>query len=235
MLKDASTALQIKFMFQRYEQLPLKNTTRGVTICSMKHTAEPSDFVLYCSDGQCTSKFAQHFYQTIPQAAVWFVGVDSSPDDRNAEYVIGRDDERFRVHESFFVDTLLGWTEQAIGKKHDRDRAGVFGFSCGGAFAASMGIRHPDKFGTVFAFSVAGRPIQDFSEQPCSDVSSVTFHFRAGTREPGGMHKYMQRLETWLARAGAKTSNAKLPGGHEFPFWATALNATLLMVEVKGS
>ena len=214
-------------MFQRYEQLPLANTTRGVTLCSMKHTAEPGDFVLYCSDGQCTSMFAQHFYQSVPQAAVWFVGVDSSPDHRNAEYVIGRDDERFRVHESFFVDILLRWTEQAIGKKQDRNRAGVFGFSCGGAFAASMGIRHPEKFGTVFAFSVAGRPIPSFGEPPQSDISRVTFYFRAGSREPGGMHKYMQRLERWLARGGAKTSNATIPGGHEFAVWSSALKATL--------
>ena len=150
---DIRLSLDAFFMFNRYEQIPFAESARGVTVYSVKERSDPDDFILYCSDGQCTAFFAQQFYSFHPNAPVWFVGVNCSPNHRNAEYVIGRDDARFLIHESFFVDRLLGWTEKTIGIRHSRARAGVFGYSCGGAFAASMGIRHPGIYAAVFAFS----------------------------------------------------------------------------------
>ena len=222
-------------MFNRYEQIPFAESARGVTVYSVKERSDPDDFILYCSDGQCTAFFAQQFYSFHPNAPVWFVGVNCSPNHRNAEYVIGRDDARFLIHESFFVDRLLGWTEKTIGIRHSRARAGVFGYSCGGAFAASMGIRHPGIYAAVFAFSIAGRPIANFSQTPHSDISNVSFVLCSGSREPKGMQNYMQRMEKWLARFNAQVCNSVLPGAHELVTWSAALNATLPGVLLKLS
>ena len=131
---------------------------------------------------------------------LWFVGVDSCLFQRNAEYVIGRDEQRFTLHESFLIKTVWQWFEQEFGLTLTRHRAGVFGYSCGGSFAVSMGIRHPELFGTVLAFSVAGRPVSDFEHATVPDISYSAFYLRAGSRESKGMRSYMKRLQLWLSK-----------------------------------
>ena len=78
-----------------------------------------------------------------------------------------------------------------------------------------MGIRHPDVFGTIFAFSIAGRPITNFNALSLLDLSDVAFYFRAGSRDPNGMRHYMKRLEKWLRSADVQVNNQTLSGGHE--------------------
>ena len=216
-------------MLSRYEQLPLGESTRRVTLFSLKECGDPDDIVIYCADGQSTGAFAQQFYSASRADYIWFVGVDCSSEHRNAEYVIGRDDSRFTIHESFFVDTVVDWATQAIGIEHSRDQSAVFGYSCGGAFAASMGIRRPDVFRTIFAFSIAGRPITNFEAQPESDLSDVAFYFRAGSLEPKGMHWYMGRLEKWLRAADVDINNETLAGGHDFAVWSPGLNQSVAL------
>lgn len=214
-------------MLSRHEQLPLGNSTRRVSLFSLKERGEPDDIVVYCSDGQSVGAFAQQFFNAFGSDCFWFVGVDCSTKHRNAEYVIGQDDSSFGMHESFFVNTVVDWATKVIGIQHSMDQLAVFGYSCGGAFAASLGIRHPDVYGTIFAFSIAGRPITNFDVQPESGLSDVAFYFRAGSREPKGMRSYMKRLDKWLRSADVQVNNATLPGGHEFEFWSTALNESV--------
>jgi predicted esterase len=203
--------------------LPFADSNRGVALYSLKERGEPGDIVVYCSDGQSTRAFAQQFYSA-NGAGIWFVGVDCSPEFRNAEYVIEREDASFAVHESFFVTTVVDWAAKLIGIQPARERSAVFGFSCGGSFAASIGIRHPEVYGAIFAFSIAGRPITNFEAHPDSKLSDVGFYFRAGSREPKGMRGYMKRLANWLRSADAQVDNATLQGGHEFALWSNALN-----------
>ena len=214
-------------IFSQYEHLNFGDSTRRVTLYSLKELGEPNDIVLYCSDGQSTETFAHRFFNEFGDDCFWFVGVDSSIEHRNAEYVIGREDSRFELHESFFVSTVVDWASKIIGIRHAKHQAAVFGFSCGGAFAASMGIRNSHVFGTVFAFSIAGRPITKFDAQPDSDLSDVRFYFRAGSREPTGMHTYMKRLAIWLRASDAQVNEDTLHGGHEIALWSTALNESI--------
>lgn len=88
-------------ILSQHERLSFGNSTRGVALYSLKERAEPDDIVVYCSDGQSTGAFAQQFYDAIGADCFWFVGVDCSTELRNAEYVIGRDDSHFKVHEFF--------------------------------------------------------------------------------------------------------------------------------------
>jgi enterochelin esterase-like enzyme len=208
-------------------KMKIGESYRGITICSLKDRADPKDFVLFCSDGQSTEAFASEYFRARSNNSLWFVGADCSNEHRNVEYVVGRDSPRFEEHELFFTQTLLEWTESTIGIHHDRDRAAVFGYSCGGAFAASMGIRNPEKYGAIFAFSIAGRPIADFEVEPSSSVADVNFYFRSGSREPGGMRSYMARLGKWLTRAGSHVDISVNPGGHEFALWSNALNDSI--------
>jgi enterochelin esterase-like enzyme len=214
-------------IFSQQEKLPLGDFTRRVSLYSLKERGEPSDVVIYCPDGQNVGAFAHQFFNAFGADSFWFVGVDCSPEQRNAEYVLGRDDVSFGMHESFFVNTVVDWATKTIGIRHVRNRSAVFGYSCGGAFAASIGIRHPDVYGTIFAFSIAGRPITNFEARPESELSDVAFYFRAGSREPQGMHSYMKRLDKWLCTANVKVNSRTLAGGHDFALWSTALNESI--------
>ncbi|QDV70862.1 Putative esterase [Rosistilla carotiformis] len=214
-------------MLCRHERLPFDKSTRRVSLFSLKNRGEPDDVVVYCSDGQSIGAFAQQFFNAFGADCFWFVGVDCSTEHRNAEYVIGRDDSIFEMHECFFVNTVVDWATKAIGIQHSRGQSAVFGYSCGGAFAASIGIRHPDVYGTIFAFSIAGRPITNFDAKPEADLSELSFCFRSGSREPKGMRSYMKRLENWLRSADVQVNNKTLAGGHEFALWSAGLNESI--------
>jgi len=214
-------------VFSQQELLPLGVSARRVVLYSLKERGVSSDTVIYCSDGQNAGAFAHQFFKAFEVDNFWFVGVDCSPENRNAEYVIGRDDRNFGMHESFFVNTVVDWATRVIGIRHARNQSAVFGYSCGGAFAASMGIRHPDVYGTIFAFSIAGRPVTHFEAKLESDLSNVAFYFRTGSREPKAMHSYMKRLEKWLVSANAQVNSSTLAGGHEFALWSMALNESI--------
>lgn len=123
----------------------------------------------------------------------------------------------------------MDWATKLIGIKHARDRSAVFGYSCGHAFAASIGIRHPGVYGTILAFSIAGRPVTRFDTEPDSDLSDVGFYFRAGSREPKGMRSYMKRLENWLRSTDVQVNNRTLHGGHEFAVWSDGLNESICL------
>ncbi len=211
-------------MLTQRTKIRIGDSNRGVTVCSLKNRADPEDFVLFCSDGQSTEAFARQYFRACSNETVWFVGADCSIEHRNAEYVVGRDTLRFDEHELFFTQALLDWTKKTIGIKHNRERAAVFGYSCGGSFAVSMGIRNPDKYGVVFAFSIAGRPIADFELEPPARVADVKFYFRSGSREPGGMRSYMARPGKWLNRAGAHVDISVDHGGHDLALWTSTLN-----------
>ncbi len=216
-------------IFHQHVQLPLGNSTRQVNLYSLKKHGELGDIIIYCTDGQTTGAFAKQFYKTHQAEGIWFAGVNNSPVHRNAEYVIGKDRDLFEYHEDFFVSTVVDWVCSFVGIKHENQTSAIFGYSNGGAFAASMGIRHPNVFGTVFAFSIAGRPVKKFTAPPILDLTSVDFYLRAGSREPIGMRSYMNRLQTWLSAAGTNVDNATLTGGHDFALWSNAINQTIPM------
>ena len=208
--------------------LKLGDSQRAITVCVPHQPSSGDEYVLFCADGQGTSAFATEFFNAYPQdATLWFVGVDSCHLHRNAEYVVGRDEKRFAIHESFLIKTVWQWFEQEFGITLTRQRTGVFGYSCGGSFAISMGIRHPNRFGTVLGFSVAGRPVSDFQHVPVLDVSDSAFYLRAGSRESKGMRSYMKRLQSWLRKNDALADYRVSPGGHDFALWSDELNEVM--------
>src|SRR5262249_14716085 len=107
---------------------------------------------------------------------------DIKKDLRAMEYLAGIDEERYAKHEKFFCEELIAWAERDFGASRDGHERAVFGCSNGARFAADMGVKRPDLFGHVFAFSVAGR--REF-KVPAEIKEPATFHLAAGTWEKG--------------------------------------------------
>ena len=210
------------------ERLPFGGSTRRVSLYSTKERGASGDVVIYCSDGQSVETIAHRFYEAVRADWVWFVGVDCSTEFRNEEYLFGQDDFHFELHEAFFANDVVDWATNLIGVPHAKERSAVFGFSCGGAFATSIGIRHPDVFETVFAFSIAGSPVVDFDVGPASDLSNSSFFLRVGSRESKRMRGYTKRLRNWLRASQAQVDYDTFHGGHELTLWSTALNELIL-------
>jgi enterochelin esterase-like enzyme len=108
-------------------------------------------------------------------------GYDIKKDLRALEYLSGEDAERYAQHETFFCEEVAAWAEQEFGASKERIDRAVFGCSNGARFAVDMGVRHPDLFGHVIAFSVAGS--REF-KVPEKAAGLPQYHLAAGTWEP---------------------------------------------------
>ena len=214
-------------MKQQSSELPIasdNHAVRRATIYSQKEVADDNDFFIYCSDGQSTPFFAESLFSHPGYEQVWLIGVDNSPSLRNAEYVLSQGSPSFLQHESFFTGAVRSWAQSVTGIDHRPERSAVFGYSCGGAFAFSMGARHPQLLRTVFAFSIAAWPLENPPSKPTAELMSSSFYFRTGSREPGGMRATMKRLQQWLKPTNCKINATVAPGGHDAVFWSSQFN-----------
>jgi enterochelin esterase-like enzyme len=190
-------------------------------------TARPSA-VVYAADGEAVPAFASMLEPVLLDGSlppVALVGLHSGPaggtraagnpvvDLRAQEYLTGHDDRRFAAHERFFVSEVVPWAEAQFAVATNPARRAVFGFSNGGAFATTMGVRHPALFGSILAFSVAGGKPASRLKPPLS-----RFYFVAGTLEPGLRENTLTWKQT-LDQAGAECSYHERVCGHDFILW----------------
>lgn len=155
------------------------------------YASAPPIGVIYMADGQSVPDFAAVLEPLIADGrlpSLLLVGVNSpigpfpnpSQDLRAQEYIPEENPARFAAHERFFVDEVTEWAERELAAPSSRQQRAVFGFSNGGVFAAAMGLRHPDQYGHVLAFSLGVQPgIATAAEQ------SSEFYLVAGTLEEG--------------------------------------------------
>jgi predicted esterase len=175
--------------------------------------------VVFCADGQTTKYFADRLQESDHNWPLVLVGVDHDPRNRAVEYVFGNRPEAFANHELFFTETVFDWAHQEFKLKTNRNRTVVFGYSCGGAFATSMAVRHPDKYVGAIAMSIAGRPVRVDQDTGEVDLSNSRFCLAAGQSEISGMKKYMKRLEKWLGKQGAACRHSVIRGDHNLELW----------------
>lgn len=188
--------------------------------------------VVYAADGQSVSGLAMVLEPLIVDGTlppVLLVGVhtgayagdrsapyDSSKDVRAQEYLVRHNQERFEAHERFFVDEVAAWAQQRFGAAADRANRAVSGFSNGGAFAAVMGARYPDRYGAVLAFSVAGgKPVEPHR---WNRKAWPRYYLVAGSLEPG----LRETTLTWvqaLERRGVQHVYRERVCGHDFVMW----------------
>ncbi len=185
--------------------------------------------VLYMADGQLLDGMAHYIEPlivdgTLPPLVV--VGIPASDqsqgggdDPRAAEYLIGMGDPRFYAHEKFLLDDVIPWAEAEFGASTTREERAVFGFSNGAAFAITMGLRHPDTFGNVIAFSVAWLP---FDIPNMQIAPPGRYYLEAGTLEPD----FKGMTQDWAANLrslGADVTFHERVGGHDSTIWRAEL------------
>jgi len=180
--------------------------------------------VLFCADGQAVEGFSYSLSTAMEEGntpPVILVGVHSDPRLRAYEYVDGIDSSLFLAHEHFFTDEVYRWAIAKFTLACAWPACGVFGFSNGGAFALSMGVRHREKYGVVIAFSIAGVPHR-IEESEYARRPAARYYLSAGTRE-----KPFRATGRAIARILAKNEVEHViterHAGHDFDFWNSEL------------
>lgn len=219
-------------------------TTRKVTVYvppgSTEGEAAP---VVYMADGEAVGEFARvleplvlsleipkvvlvgtHSGGYIGNPSLDLSDYDPSKDLRAAEYLPMMNSEHFGAHERFFCEEVPAWAEQEFGVSGDRDLKAVFGFSNGGRFAVTMGLRHPDRFGTAIAFSVAAGDAPVLAVPP---EESATFFFAAGIWEPG-FHRLTTDIYTSLDDAGVVAYFPSRVSSHDHLMWQEEFAAAVV-------
>jgi enterochelin esterase-like enzyme len=198
---------------------------RLVSVCLPPgYGSRPSYPVLYCADGQSLQGFADRLALEIERGhtpPVVLVGTHSSPDYRNREYLAGLDARRFEAHESFFTDEVFRWSHSRFALDAARTSCGVFGVSCGAAFALSVGTRRRARYGVVIAFSVAGGA-ERFEPSVFAETPTPRFYLSAGTRELS-FRETGQAIAGVLSARGVAHRYTERPAGHDLAFWAAEL------------
>ncbi len=160
---------------------------------------EPPEAVVFAADGQGFSKWGR-FLEAADVPSTMIVGVHGRAEEmsRLHEYSPVFDAELFAAHEKFFVEDVRRWARSRFGVPLATERTAVFGYSAGGELALALGLRHPDRYGAVFAGSPGGG-YKPPGEMP-SPLSRV--YLFGGTLEP----LFLDNATRWavaLSEAGA--------------------------------
>ena len=143
-------------------------------------------------------------------------GAGNEPDGRTLEYLLASwDSTRFLAHERFFLEEVLPWAE-SLGAPAERDRRAVAGFSNSAAFAIDMGLRHPDLFGRVLAFSPAGRRAQILPGTALDEPAE--FYLLGGVLEKSFHEKALAWADIFRSR-GIRYALRQPVAGHDWYMW----------------
>ena len=186
--------------------------------------------MVYCADGQAlvylldsVTKSSEPW--TAPPVAI--VGVESSSSARGEEYLMGIDESSYRAHEALFIDGVRQWTESRLSIRTGRQHRGIFGFSNGGAFALATGLRHPELFGFVIAFSIARCPKTPVRVDSAAG-RELRFYLAAGNLGAERMfRKHTARIARELKRQGNECRYVERAGGHSLEWWQSELSTAL--------
>ena len=127
------------------------------------------------------------------------------------------------------VDSLLPFLERRYRLAAGSEQRAVVGLSMGGGQALHIGLRHPDRFGWVGAFSAAP-PSVDLGEEYGERLSAErrALWIRCGVKD-----FLLQRNRKFLAalgEAGVACDYAETEGGHAWPVWRRYLPAFCRLV-----
>ncbi len=212
-----------------FESLSL-GETRTVSVY-LPSPSRKIELVVYMSDGDATEGYA-HILEPLmdsgelppialigTHSGVYRGDIELSRDDtrrnvRALEYVPSLDPSRFQQHETFFTQEVLSWAETKYPLPTSAESRVVFGFSNGGSFSATMGIRHPELYGSVIACAIAGDRY-DLSKSP---KLSNEFFLVTGTWDTR-FHSNVEYLHKTLKRAKVKCSLAVRAADHDGKMW----------------
>ena len=204
--------------------------TRAVHVYLPEGTGAP-DGVVYLGDGDAVRGLAPYVDTLISAGSlprVMLVGVASAasavgssaqPDPRALEYLWNHDplNVRFLAHERFVLDEVMPWAESHHGAPTARERRAVFGMSNSGGWAMQMGLRNPDRFAHVIAFSPGGVRSGHMTPE-MRFVPPVRFLLLAGTLEP----VFNEVAQVWvreLADQRLEHRMIEVVAGHDWNVW----------------
>jgi enterochelin esterase-like enzyme len=245
--KAPAAAEECANLLGRLEELEVESKALGgkrkVTVyLPPGHGPKKASRVVYAADGEAIPRFARVLEPLIAAGRVppvVLIGVhnggyaggapdikhyDPQKDLRLQEYLPGVNTKRFAEHERFFSAEVPAWAERRFGVSSARADRAVFGYSNGGRFAVEMGLRHPDVFGHVFGFSVAGDGEFEFGP---GRKDLPRFHLEAGTWEES-FHGCTASLADQLKRRGASVHFTSRVGGHDTALWRDEFAAALV-------
>lgn len=172
---------------------------------------------VYAGDGELIAGWGA-VLEAADAPPTMIVGVHrtADPDEnvRLGEYAPSIDPDRFAGHEAFFVDEVGDWVSSRFGVTLPPSRTAVCGVSAGAELALALGLRHPDRYGAVFAASPGG----GFRPPPWLSGPLPRTYLVAGTGEPW----FAENAARWadaLRAAGGDVVMIERPGGHGDPFW----------------
>lgn len=192
---------------------------------------EPPDGVIYLGDGAAVRRLAPHLDTLITAgslprimlvglaSATESLGGSSRADPRALEYLWNYDtlNTRFLAHERFFLDEVMPWAESHHGAPRTRERRAMFGVSNGAGWALQMGLRNPERFAHVIAFSPGGVRTGHMATG-MRMTPPVRFLLLSGSLEP----VFDEVTRAWiaaLAEKGLEHRVIRLVAGHDWNAW----------------
>jgi enterochelin esterase-like enzyme len=202
------------------ETLPEYDGGRAVTVYV---PPSPPEAIVFAADGQEFSKWGR-LLEAADVPPTMIVGVHGLVEEmaRLHEYSPVFDATRFAEHEKFFVEDVPCWTRSRFGVALPPERTAVFGYSAGGELALALGLRHPDRYGAVFAGS-PGAGYKPPAEMP-SPLPRV--YLFAGTQEPFFLDNAtewavaLRAADTDVVLSERDVSHGPRPWQAEFPLMA---------------
>lgn len=143
---------------------------------------------------------------------------DPRNDYRAREYLESEDPERFALHLRWVLEEVLPTVAERFGVSTRREDLALAGFSNGGVFAATAGLRAPDRFGSVMAFSI-GVALPE--ERPHGSLPR--FYLGAGALERGFLRGTTLAKEL-IAGWGEPVRMQTFVMGHDPALWDLLLS-----------
>jgi hypothetical protein len=142
---------------------------------------------------------------------------DVHADHRARAYIDRIDPPYFEAHMRYVVETVLPWAAERVDPALPRV---AFGVSNGAAWSAAAGVRHPEVFAAVLAFSIGNAPGTPVPADP------PPFALVAGRLEPS-----FDRTTTSFACAlhaqGGRVRLRRPVRGHDSGMWSDELVSSL--------
>lgn len=180
------------------------------------------DAIVFAGDGQLITSWAGAL-EAAGLPATMIIGThrledetlrlhEYSPGESTAAFAFGP--ERFAAHEKFFFGDARRWARSRFKVALPADRTAVLGVSASAELALTMGLRHPDVYGTVLCAS----PGAGYRPPVAMPSLLPRAYLVGGTQEPF----FLANARRWadaLRDAGADVVMTERAGSHGRAFW----------------
>jgi S-formylglutathione hydrolase FrmB len=149
------------------------------------------------------------------------------PDMDRTRYALA-DGSPERAAERFITSELVDYIDAHYRTLATRDSRAIAGLSIGGFGAMYLGLRHPDEFGAVGAFSApyetGGDPM---TWLPLDQVRTSPPQIYVGCGVDDSLLASSRRFSTWLQAHGLDRTYEEGPGAHTWNAWDWQLGSFL--------